>query len=168
MGIKCRFLRKCRNRKKKKKGKQCSIYKQKTGKFLPFLKRTLMCVTIASMKGLQYVSWLQGNHELWKIYNIISPICSSFPIVSTILWEIELLDFGKQKTEIYFCYIDLWKTVSQHYFISGKTKFILRCKGKMKQKAHAGRCKKQKYCQFSVTFWIYEPSFQCIRGSSDH
>ena len=85
-----------------------------------------MCVTIACMKGLQYVSWLLGSHEFWKIWNIISPIRSSFPIVSIILWEIELLDFGKEKLPslIYFCYIDLWKTLSITLYLARPNSFL--------------------------------------------
>ena len=54
------------------------------------------------------------------MYNIISSISSNFPIVSTLVWEIEILYFGNWKLSflMFPCCVCMQKSVSQYYFLS--------------------------------------------------
>ena len=52
-------------------------------------------------------------------YNVIFPIASNFPIVSTLLWEIKIVFWETKITVPNVSILCLHlKTVSQHYFLS--------------------------------------------------
>ena len=60
-------------------------------------------------------------NQNWEITsNVIFPVSFNFPIASTLLREFEILYLRKQKllSLMFYCWVFLWKTVSQHYLIS--------------------------------------------------
>ena len=69
----------------------------------------------------EYMNILQGVNQNWEItYNVIFPVSFNFPIAFTLLREFEILYLRKQKllSLMFYCWVFLWKTVSQHYLIS--------------------------------------------------